>query len=200
MENGYIYKNIIDPILKPMRFRVTNEINPGESVIDVACGTGAQAFELIKNGNNVIGIDYSRSMIEYARKTCNKRKIKDVEFYLGDATDLSRFYHQKFDTATLSLALHQFEPELHTVILGEIKKVADKIIIVDYAVPLPKNYAGVGSRIAEFLAGKTHNQNFRKYYLAGGLNKILPENGLSIQKSVFFGKGAFQMVVAKSST
>ncbi len=196
MENGFTYKNIIDPILKPMRFRVVNEINPGERVIDIACGTGAQAFELIKNGNSVTGIDYSRSMIAHARKTCKKRNITNAEFFVEDATNLSRFYSRNFDVATLSLALHQFNPELYSSILDEMRKVAKRIIIIDYAVPLPNNYAGIGSRIAEFFAGNEHNQNFKKYYKTGGLNQILSNNKLSIEKTVLFGKDAFQLVVA----
>lgn len=197
MENGFIYKNVIDPILKPMRIRVTDEINPNETVIDVACGTGAQVFELLKKGNKVIGVDYSESMIEHAQKTCSERNITTAEFYIGDATDLSRFYNGKYDVAMMSLALHQFSPDLHTPILNEMRKVAKRIIIVDYAVPLPQNYAGIGSRVAEFLAGKEHNQNFKKYYQLGGLIQILPNNQFDIQKTIYFGKGAFQLVVAK---
>jgi hypothetical protein len=95
----------------------------------------------------------------------------------------------------MSLALHQFDPKLHSLILNEMKRVAARIIIADYAVPLPKNYAGTGSRVAEFLAGREHNRNFKQYYRLGGLDKILPANNLSIKKSVLFGKGAFQLVV-----
>ncbi len=76
-----------------------------------------------------------------------------------------------------------------------MKRVAHKIIIVDYAVPLPKNYTGIGSRVAEFLAGKEHNQNFKSYYKLGGLPEILKSNNLKIEKSKLMGKGAFQMVV-----
>jgi hypothetical protein len=95
----------------------------------------------------------------------------------------------------MSMALHQFDPALHSTILGEMKRVASQLIIVDYAVPLPKNYAGAGSRVTEFLAGKEHNRNFKQYHQLGGLNKILPANELNIEKSVLFGKGAFQLVV-----
>jgi hypothetical protein len=76
-----------------------------------------------------------------------------------------------------------------------MKRVAKRVIIVDYAVPLPKNYAGIGSRIAEFLAGREHNFNFKQYYRLGGLNGILRANNLTIQKSLYFGKGAFQLVI-----
>lgn len=199
VESGTFYSTIIDPILAPMRKRVSEEIIQGEKVIDIACGTGAQLFEISGIASSVTGIDLSESMITCATKTCRKKSILNAAFFVGDATNLSMFKSNIFDLATLTLALHQFPPHLHTSILSEMKRIANRIIIVDYAVPLPNNYAGIGSRVAEFLAGKEHNSSFKQYYGLGGLNAILPANNLTIQKSEMFGKGAFQMVVCTES-
>ena len=49
VESGIFYSTIIDPILAPMRKRVTSEIVPGEKVIDIACGTGAQLADISRN-------------------------------------------------------------------------------------------------------------------------------------------------------
>jgi demethylmenaquinone methyltransferase/2-methoxy-6-polyprenyl-1,4-benzoquinol methylase len=195
VESGTFYGTVIDPVLAPMRKRVSSEILSGEKVIDIACGTGAQVFELFETASKIVGVDLSKSMINHAQNSVKKRNIQHVEFFVCDATNLSRFGANSFDVAIMSLALHQFDPRLHLTILSEMKRVAKRIIIADYAVPLPKNYAGIGSRIAEFLAGKEHNTNFKQYYKYGGLNGILTGNGLKIEKSVLFGKGAFQLVV-----
>lgn len=195
VESGSFYSTVLDPILAPMRKRVTNEINTGEKIIDIACGTGAQVFELCETASEIVGVDLSESMINHAQNSVRKRNLLNVEFFVCDATDLSRFEANSFDVAIMSLALHQFDHLLHSTILNEMKRVAKRIIIVDYTVPLPRNYAGTGSRIAEFLAGKEHNSNFKQYYQLGGLDKILPLNNLIIQKSVLFGKGAFHLVV-----
>jgi demethylmenaquinone methyltransferase/2-methoxy-6-polyprenyl-1,4-benzoquinol methylase len=181
-----------------MRKRVSSEILSGEKVIDIACGTGAQVFELFETASKIVGIDLSESMINHAQSTCKKRNIPNAAFFVCDATNLSIFERGSFDVAIMSLALHQFDPSLNSSVLNEMKRVARRIIIADHAVPLPKNYAGIGSRIAEFLAGKEHNHNFRHYYKLGGLNKILPVNGLKIEKSLLFGKGAFQLVVCST--
>ena len=199
VESGTFYSTVIDPILAPMRKRVNVEINPGEKVIDIACGTGAQLFEISRIASYVTGVDLSKSMIQYAQNICVKQKIANVEFIVCDATNLSVLHEKSFDVVIMTMALHQFDPNLHSVILSEMKRVANRIIIVDYAVPLPKNYAGIGSRVAEFLAGREHNRNFKQFYQLGGLNTILPSNNFVIQKSVLFGKGAFQLVVAKNA-
>ena len=195
VESGSFYGTIIDPVLAPMRKRITAEIFVSETVIDIACGTGAQVFELCKIASKTVGIDLSESMINHAQTTCKKRNIPNAEFFVYDAAKLFRFETKSFDTALMSLALHQFDPGLHSLVLNEMKRIAKRIIIVDYSVPLPKNYAGIGSRIAEFLAGREHNFNFKQYYRLGGLNGILRANNLTIQKSLYFGKGAFQLVI-----
>lgn len=197
-ESGKFYGTLIDPILAPMRKRIAKEILPNQKVIDIACGTGEQVFELANIATKITGIDYSESMISYAKSTCKKRNILNAEFVIGDASDLSIFTKNEFDVTIMSLALHQFDPKLHSPILNEMKRVAPKIIIVDYTVPLPKNYVGIGCRIAEFLAGKEHNRSFKQYCKLGGLNEILTQNHLRIEKSVLFGKGAFQLVVCYS--
>ncbi|HKI89349.1 MAG TPA: class I SAM-dependent methyltransferase [Draconibacterium sp.] len=199
VETGWFYGGFIDPILVPIRKRINNEVKPGESLIDVACGTGAQVFESASKTSEAIGIDLSQSMINKAVRTKIRKNIENVSFFVNDATNLSRFSESQFEIAIMSLALHQFDPGLHTPILSEMKRVAKKIIIVDYAVPLPQNYSGIGSRVAEFFAGVEHHRNFRKFCSLGGLNEILPENQLEITKSVLFGDGAFQLVVCNSS-
>nr|WP_321358414.1 class I SAM-dependent methyltransferase [uncultured Draconibacterium sp.] len=198
LETGFVYSTIIDPLLRNLRKRLVLEIKRGETVIDIACGTGAQLFELADKAKLVTGVDLSSSMVRYAANRAEAQSIKNASFVVGDATDLSIFYQQKFDVAILSMALHQFDPQLHAVILGEVKKVVEKIVVLDYAVPLPENYVGVGSKVAEFLAGVEHNRNFKSYTQVGGLATILPENRFTIKRSKLIGKGAFQLVVAQN--
>ncbi len=196
VESGMFYSTVIDPLLKSFRKRVALEINPEESVIDIACGTGAQVWELARLAKSVTGLDLSESMIRHATKNAEKREITNVSFHVGDATNLSAFYNRNFDVAILSMALHQFKPDLRKRILSEAEKIADRIIFLDYAVPLPVNYVGIASRMAEFMAGIDHNRNFKSYYREGGLDVILHNNGLEIKRSRLLGKGAFQLVSA----
>jgi ubiquinone/menaquinone biosynthesis C-methylase UbiE len=197
VESGIFYGTFVDPLLNGLRKRVLHEIKRGEKVIDIACGTGAQCFALAAKAAKVTGVDLSESMIKYAQRKKAKSVFSNLEFRVCDATQLTSIADCEFDVAVMSLALHQFSPDLYKPIFGEMKRVAKRIVIVDYAVPLPKNYAGFGSRIAEFMAGAEHNRNFKSYCNKGGLRKILPENGLNIEKSVLIGENAFQIVTAE---
>jgi ubiquinone/menaquinone biosynthesis C-methylase UbiE len=195
VETGWFYGSAIDPILKSMRKKLAAHISANETVIDIACGTGAQVFELAGKAKRIVGVDLAESMILYAKTQSKKRKLTNTEFVLADATNLAQFADNEFDVASMSLALHQFSPLLYTPILNEMKRVAKRIVIVDYVVPLPSNYIGVSSKVIEFLAGREHNRNFRTFYKAGGLTKILPQNGLLISEEQLFAKGAFMLVV-----
>lgn len=196
-ESGSFYGTLVDPVLKKMRKRVTHHIDPGQTVLDVACGTGAQLFESSGKASKAVGFDYSESMINRARKTSQKRNIDHVEFKIHDATEEWPYNDHQFDVAILSLALHQFSPKNYFVILNEMKRVAARQIFVDYAIPLPSNYAGFGSQIAEFFAGREHYENFRHYNRLGGLPEILSRHRYTFEKEEFFAKNAFQLVVCK---
>jgi len=196
VESGGFYSTVVDPLLVGMRTKVSAYIPKNQRIIDIACGTGAQAFELAKRAKFVVGVDLSESMIKKAGQTKNRFQISNTEFKVCDATQLNSFSDKEFDIATMSLALHQFQPKLHAPILSEMKRIANRIIIVDYAVPLPKNLVGYASKWAEFMAGIEHNRNFKKFYRKGGLETILNENKITIDKSVIFARGAFQLIVS----
>lgn len=195
VESGFFYSTVIDPVLTSMRKRMARQINHGESVIDLACGTGAQVFEMAPVAKRVVGADLSESMINKAQKTLKKKNLSNVEFCLCDATGKLYFDNKEFDVATMSLALHQFDPEMHSDIIGEMKRLAHRMIFIDYTFPLPKNYVGAGSKFAEFFAGREHHRNFKHYMRLGGLPALLAENNLQISNQDFFAKGAFHLVV-----
>ena len=197
-ETGWFYRTFIDPLLKSGRKLITNNIKTGETVLDVACGTGALVFDLAEKAKKAVGIDLSESMLKAAQREQIKKEIKNIEFICADATQLTTFVDNDFDVVTLSMALHQFDPELHSPILKEMKRVAKKIIIVDYATPLPKTASGLAAKIIEFFAGKEHNGNFKKYCKLGGLATILKNNNLTPKTTKNFKSGIFQITVCNT--
>ena len=195
VESGIFYGTVVDPVLTPLRKKVTDELTPGQKIIDIACGTGAQLFDIAKIAVQITGVDLSESMISYAKKKAKKLGISNAEFIVADAAHLPQFKNKSFDTAIMSLALHQFNPDQYKSIIGELDRIATTIILVDYAAPLPQNFSGRGSRMAEFFAGREHFKNFNRFIRLGGLNKILPAHNLKISKSNYMAWGAFQMAI-----
>jgi demethylmenaquinone methyltransferase/2-methoxy-6-polyprenyl-1,4-benzoquinol methylase len=74
-------------------------VQPGDRVLDAACGTGDLAVIAAKAGGNVTGLDFSERMLERAR-----RKAPDLEWVRGDMLALP-FPDGSFDAATVGFGV-----------------------------------------------------------------------------------------------
>ncbi|MBN1630469.1 MAG: class I SAM-dependent methyltransferase [Thermoleophilia bacterium] len=65
-------------------------VRPGDSALDVCCGTGDFAFALrraVGPAGRVVGVDVSEEMLKVARDKCGRNQLY-VEFHTGDVLDL----------------------------------------------------------------------------------------------------------------
>ena len=82
-------------------------LQPGERVLDVACGTGLISFraaEAVGEQGTVVGTDISGEMIETARRGAAARDLANVTFERGDAEALP-LADASFDAAVCGLGL-----------------------------------------------------------------------------------------------
>jgi SAM-dependent methyltransferase len=190
-----IYRSLIDPLLSSVRAGVLRNIAPGESVIDIACGNGTLAFEIAGIAKDVTAIDLDDEMIAYAISKKTRLNKPNISFTAANASDLSSFPAKKFATAVTTMAIHQFDPYLAQKVLSEMKRVAHRVIIADYNIPLPKNLAGLLASGIERLAGGDHYRNFRNFRAEGGLNHFTGSAGLTLISSAVRGTGVFIVAV-----
>src|SRR5215218_2550842 len=76
-------------------------LNPGGRALDLACGTGSLTRDLAKKAGPdgyVLGVDFSKEMLRSAWS----RPVANVEYRLGDATDLKEVPSDSFDAATIA--------------------------------------------------------------------------------------------------
>lgn len=71
----------------------------GARVLDIASGTGKNAFEHAKLARSVIGIEPFETMRDFATARARARGVTNVEFRDGIAEDLSMFGEDSFDVA-----------------------------------------------------------------------------------------------------
>ena len=67
------------------------------TILDLACGEGTFAVVMAKKGFQVMGIDLSPQMLQFARKRAEKENV-NVEFFLHDMRSLP--FEERFDLVT----------------------------------------------------------------------------------------------------
>ena len=162
------------PSLRREVVRLAN-VAPGSSVLDVATGTGAQAFAFAPTTKEVVGIDLSEAMLRIARR---KNRFSNVTFKEADATSLP-FEDHSFDAACISFALHEMPNSIRERVVREMARVTTpggRIIIVDYALPHGRLARAIVYRIVK-LYERDHYASFVKLDLEALLRRtgIVPE-------------------------
>jgi SAM-dependent methyltransferase len=178
--NAFIYKHLIDPILSGGQKHIISKLSSSDRVLDIACGTGSLSVSISAICSEVRGIDLNEEMIGVATKSALNKNISNVQFSVADASDLSAYKDGSFSVAATSMAIHQFDGELAIRILKEMRRIAKRVIIMDYYYPLRPGFTRWAVYFIEWIAGGDHNRNFRIYNKLGGLNHFLSEAGLSI--------------------
>ena len=81
------------------RSTIAAVVRPGDRVLDACCGTGDLAIAAAAAGGKVTGVDFSKPMLERAR-----RKAPEIEWIEGDALALP-FEDGSFDAATVGFGV-----------------------------------------------------------------------------------------------
>ncbi len=184
--HALIYSMLVDRVLQGIRIYVPefSGMKPGDRVLDVCCGTGAQTFHYARLGIISSGIDLDHRMIEFAEKSRIGQRLPNVSFQRASALDLP-FQDESFDYASITMALHEKEEAARDRIISEMQRVVKKggiLVFVDYRVPYPQSAYGYFVKAAELMAGKDHFRYFRDYIKQGGLDSLLSRNHLHEEK------------------
>ena len=102
---------------------------PGQSALDVACGSGRLTAELSRrvDGGRVVGLDFSPGMLARARADYPR-----LVFVEGDALKLP-FADGEFDAATMAFGLRNLaDPVLG---LAELARVARRVVVLEFVKP-----------------------------------------------------------------
>jgi len=155
----------------------------GSKILDIATGTGKQAFAFAKRGYDVSGIDLSEAMLKVAKK---KNRYPNVKFEVGDAANLP-FENASFDVACISFALHDMLLTIRERTLKEIVRVTraeGTIVIIDYSLPGNK----VGKSLIYHLV-KLYEGKFYVEFIHSDLRGLLSKSGIKVteERSVLIG-------------
>jgi ubiquinone/menaquinone biosynthesis C-methylase UbiE len=127
--------------LQQLRLRTIDlaQLQPGEAVLDVGCGTGTLAQlakERVGTAGRVSGIDPGSQQIARARSKSGRRNFP-IDFQVGVIEQLS-FPDHSFDVVFSTLMMHHLPDDLKRRGLSEIARVLKpqgRLVIVDFKSP-----------------------------------------------------------------
>jgi SAM-dependent methyltransferase len=111
--------------LEPAQTRLLEmaDLQPGEAVLDIACGTGLVTFPAaaaVGAKGKVVGTDISEEMVNIIREDAAKREIRHASFERMDGEELS-LADGSFDAALCALGLMYFPDPIQS--LKEMRRV-----------------------------------------------------------------------------
>jgi ubiquinone/menaquinone biosynthesis C-methylase UbiE len=106
---AHIYEQAWQRQLEPAQTKLLEmaDLQPGERVLDIACGTGLVTFpaaEKVGSEGEVIGTDISEKMVAAAREVATNRNIGNTAFQRMEAEEI-QFPEGSFDVALCALGL-----------------------------------------------------------------------------------------------
>lgn len=182
--DGGFYDLFIAPNQSKLFAQIIKQIEPESHIIDVGCGTGFFSFLVADKCKTVLGIDLSARNINKANQNLKKNPTTKLSFRNAYLHELISEGKKHFDYAVLTYVIHEVNEVDRIPLLNEIAEVADTIIIGDYLIPCPNDFAGKIVKTVEFIAGKDHYRNFRSYEANGGIQYLADKSGLSVLKEI----------------
>ena len=155
-----------------------DHIEPTDSILDVGCAHGNNAYDVASKAKEVIGIDIEQKYIDVAKKKFAK---DNVTYIVGDATTYQ--FGKKFDKVILSNVLEHIEHRVE--FLQKLHPLTDVIL---FRVPLlTRDWLPVykKERGVEYRLDLTH---FTEYSLEQAKNELSTGGWKFAEYSINFGE------------
>ncbi len=152
---------------------------PNDSVLDVATGTGDNAAifaKKVRNGGEVVGVDFSAAMISHARNR-GKYALPNLRFEVGDAMDL-RFASNMFDVASISFGIRNVDdPGAGVAEMRRVVKPGGRVAVLEFGQPI-----GVFGAFYQALFANVPSVCWRHYQREPGCLCLLRQNCCAFSK------------------
>ncbi len=172
--------------LRDVAVRFTNA-QPCSKVLDVATGTGDQAFAFARKGYDVTGADLSCAMLKIARKKDGEK----IRLTAADATRMP-FKDACFDVSFISFALHEMPPSIREKTLKEMVRVTREdglIMVSDYSLPRAKVL-----RFLVYHLVRLYEGNLYARFIKSDFEAVLRKSGIEVKEELPLLLGAARIM------
>ena len=166
-------------------------LRPGDTALDLACGTGSLTRALanaVGPTGSVLGVDFSSEMLRAAES----RPAPNVEYRLGDATDLAGVPSGRFDAVTIAYGARNI-PDLDALFaeMNRVIRPGGRAVCLEIARPagkLASTFYGlwfdrIVPRVGGVISGDARAYSYlpesvKEFVAPGELAVIMERNGL----------------------
>lgn len=174
--------------VRQLRKRAINlaNIQPGEQILDIGCGTGTLAIQVkryVGKAGRVAGIDPGNQQIARARAKAARLNLP-IDFQIGVIEQLP-FPDQSFDVVLTTLMMHHLPDSLKRQGLSEIVRVlkpGGRLVIADFTHRKERQ-----GQAARFHAGGSRVEDLAALVSAAGFERVDTEEMLPLRFSAFPG-------------
>lgn len=104
--------------------RLVSQIQKGQLVLDIGCGTGALTLRAASKGANVKGIDINSQMLDIAQKRSNEMNLfKNIEFCEMGIAELESIKSDSYDVIMSGLCFSELSEDELIYTLKHIKRI-----------------------------------------------------------------------------
>ena len=160
-------------------------LGPGDSALDVCCGTGDLTLELaarVAPGGHVVGCDFSEPMLDLAREKADGRGASGVRFEWADALSLP-YDAGRFDAVTVGFGVRNFaDRDRGLREMARVLRPGGRLVVLEFTRPRRPPFSTFYSlwfdRIAPIL-GKISDDPEAYAYLAESVRSFPGPRGLA---------------------
>lgn len=176
-------------------------VSPGDSALDVCCGTGDWSISLaeaVGPEGKVIGLDFSENMLSIAKEKKEQEQLDNIEWMHGNAMELP-FEDNQFDYVTIGFGLRNV-PDYMTVLkeMYRVVKPGGMVVCLETSQPTLIGYRQLYYFYFQFimpLLGKIIAKSYQEYSWLQESAKDFPDKNQL--KQMFFDAG-FKFVDVKT--
>lgn len=151
-------------------------------ILDAGTGRGDMPLAFARHGWRTVGIDLNPDVVLVARRETARQPI--VEIVAGDGRSLP-FDDGSFDVAHCSLFIHHFDPGEVAAVLGELRRVARRGVVINDLrrglVPLLATGISVAAFGRSRVTWSDGLASARRAYTLAELDRLLAEAGLAVR-------------------